>query len=115
MSDEIKTPETEELRRDIAETREELGETVAALTAKANVKSHAKVKVAERREKLHIKQQQVKAKVGGVGQKVGLGSPGQAREPATHLTKRAKERPVPTAAAGSLLVGFAIGWVLARR
>jgi ElaB/YqjD/DUF883 family membrane-anchored ribosome-binding protein len=86
---ESKTPEIEKIRRDIAETREELGDTVAALAQKADVKSQAKAKVAERKEKLHEKQEEVKAKV--------------------------KERPWPTAAAGALVVGLAIGWVFARR
>jgi ElaB/YqjD/DUF883 family membrane-anchored ribosome-binding protein len=115
VNEESKSPETEELQRDIAQTREELGQTVEALAQKADVKGQAKAKVAERKEKLHEKQEEVKAKVGEVGEKVGLRSPEQARETATHLTEKAKERPVPTAAAGALIVGIAIGWILARR
>jgi ElaB/YqjD/DUF883 family membrane-anchored ribosome-binding protein len=115
VNDQSKPPETEELRRDIAETREELGDTVEALAQKADVKSQAKAKVAERKEKLREKQEGVKAKVGEVREKVGSATPEQARDAATQLTARAKERPAPTAAVGVLLVGIAIGWLVARR
>ena len=37
--------EPEEIRRDIEETREELGDTVEALAAKTDVKAHAQEKV----------------------------------------------------------------------
>jgi uncharacterized coiled-coil DUF342 family protein len=84
-----KTPEIEEIRRDIAETREELGETVAALAHKADVKAQAKAKVAERKEQLHEKQEEVKANV--------------------------KEHPMLSVAAGTLVVGVVIGWILAKR
>jgi uncharacterized coiled-coil DUF342 family protein len=84
-----KTPEIEQIRRDIAQTREQLGDTVAALAHKADVKSQAKAKVAERKEQLHEKQEDVKANV--------------------------KDHPLLSAVAGALVIGLAIGWILARR
>ena len=42
---EQRTPE--EIERDIARTREQLGDTAEALAAKADVKAHAQEKVAE--------------------------------------------------------------------
>ena len=109
------TPQTEELRRDIAETREELGDTVEALAKKTDVKAQAKAKVAERKEKLHEKQEEVKVKLSEVREKVGSATPEQARETATHLSERARERPLPVAMVGALALGVAIGWVLGRR
>ena len=39
--------EPQEIRRDIAETRDELGDTVEALAAKTDVKAHAREKAEE--------------------------------------------------------------------
>jgi hypothetical protein len=54
MSETPKTESTaddpEELRKDIAEKRRELGDTAAELAAKADVKSQVKEKVDERKE-----------------------------------------------------------------
>jgi ElaB/YqjD/DUF883 family membrane-anchored ribosome-binding protein len=96
-NDETKTPEAQELRRDIAETREELGETVEALAHKTDVKGQAKAKVDE-----------VRGKVAGA-------TPEQARGAAAQVTERVKKRPAPSAAVGALLFGIVIGWMLARR
>jgi transposase-like protein len=90
-------PETEEIRREIAQTREELGDTVEALAKKTDVKSHAKAKVAEVREK------------------VSGATPDQATHAAVQVAERARERPVPVTAAAALIAGVAIGWALARR
>ena len=45
-------PTPEELRRDIEQTREQLGDTVDALAYKADVKSRAKENVEERTKEL---------------------------------------------------------------
>jgi ElaB/YqjD/DUF883 family membrane-anchored ribosome-binding protein len=115
VNEESKAPDPEELRRDIAETREELGNTVEALAQKTDVKGQAKAKVEERKEKLHEKQETVKAKVGEVRENVTSATPDQARETVTHLTERAKARPAPIAAMAALVLGIAIGWLVARR
>ena len=59
MGDGQKTPEPEEIRQEIVEAREELGDTVEALAEKADVKGRAKQKAA-------ATQETVKAKVGEV-------------------------------------------------
>lgn len=76
------TPSTEELRREIDETREELGETVEALAAKLDVK-----------QRLHDKADEVKADAGAKAQ--------DARETAAAA---AAEPPVQLIAAGVALV-----------
>ena len=56
-------PDPDQLREEIAQTREQLGETVEALAAKADVKAQAKERVEEGKE-------QAKAKVAEVGGQV---------------------------------------------
>jgi hypothetical protein len=79
-------PEDQEALRDqIEETRAELGETVEALSAKADVKGQVKEKVEERKEQLRDQQAQAEAKLGELG-------------------KQAKGNPVPLAAAAGAAI-----------
>ncbi|MGH2840952.1 MAG: DUF3618 domain-containing protein [Solirubrobacteraceae bacterium] len=55
--------ERELLQEEIAQTREELGETVEALVNKADVKAHVHEKVEETKEELREKQQEVTSRV----------------------------------------------------
>jgi ElaB/YqjD/DUF883 family membrane-anchored ribosome-binding protein len=80
---------TDELRTEIEQTRAELGETAAALGAKTDVKGRAK-------ERVHEIKENVAAKTPPSAETV-------------------KENPVPAAAVGALLVGFALGWIMASR
>jgi hypothetical protein len=83
----------EEIRRDIEETRGELGDTVEALAAKADVKAQAKERVSETTEDL-------KQKVSDVTPEA--------------VQSKAKQNPVPFAVGGALFVGFLLGRVSAR-
>jgi Protein of unknown function (DUF3618) len=65
--------ERELLQEEIAQTREELGETVEALVNKADVKAQVHEKVEESKEELRTKQRAVTSKVAGA-----------AREPKTY-------------------------------
>jgi hypothetical protein len=87
----------EQLRSEISQTRSELGETAAALGAKTDVKGRAK-------ERVHEIKDNVAAK-----------TPSSAGGAATSASTTVKQNPVPTAAIGALLAGFAIGWLLASR
>jgi hypothetical protein len=80
---------TDELRTEIEHTRAELGDTAAALGAKADVKGRAKERVHEIKENV------------------------AAKTPPSPET--VKENPVPAAAIAALLVGFALGWIMASR
>jgi cobalamin biosynthesis Mg chelatase CobN len=53
----------DQLRGEIAEARDELGETVEALAAKTDVKAQAKEKVEEQKAQLKDKQAQAQAKL----------------------------------------------------
>jgi F0F1-type ATP synthase assembly protein I len=82
----------EEIRRDIEETRGELGDTVEALAAKADVKAQAK-------ERVHEATDDLKQKVSDV-------TPESVQE-------SAKRNPVPFAVGAALIAGFVLGRVTA--
>lgn len=83
--------EQEALRAQIQETRAELGETVEALTAKADVKAQVRDKVEERKAMLRDQQAQAQAKLRDQ----------QARAQAKYgeVSEQAKSNPAPFAAA----------------
>ena len=80
-------PET--LRRDIEETRSELGATVEALSQKADVKAQVREKVDEGKVQLRQRQELVR--------------------------KDASERPAPYAAGAAVAVGVLVLWVIRKR
>ena len=80
----------EDIRADIEETREELGDTVEQLAAKTDVKAQAK------------------AKVESVKVKVGSATP-------SSVTDTASSNPVPAAAVAAFVGGILVGVILARR
>ncbi len=85
--------DAEAIRKEIEDTREQLGDTVAALSAKADVKAQASAKADELTRRAHE-----------------IGSDAKAR--AGELTDRAKQRPAPLIAGGVALV--AAVWLLRR-
>jgi len=74
-----------EIREDIAQTREELGETVEALAAKTDVKGQAKAKVEDARERALAKLEAVKHQVEAT-------NAGDAKERALAKVDAVKER-----------------------
>jgi hypothetical protein len=75
-----------EIREDIAQTREELGETVEALAAKTHVKGQAKAKLEDARERAI-------AKIDAAKRRVEAASPaGDAKERALAKLDAAKQR-----------------------
>jgi LPXTG-motif cell wall-anchored protein len=91
--------DTEQLRRDIARTRAELGATVEALSHKADLKAQARAKADQAKAQARERAELVKA---------------QAREKAALARSRAEENPAMPLAAG---IGVAIValWLLRRR
>ena len=61
-----KPDEKEQLREEISETREELGETVEALAGKADVKAQAKEKADEVTQQVQEQKTPIAAVAGGV-------------------------------------------------
>ena len=101
------TREPEEIRRDIEATRHDLGDTVEALAAKADVKAQAKQKVDD-----------VKASVAGrkddLMGKAKEASPDGATAAAGQMTQKARENPLPLAIVGGFAAGFLAGRLMSR-
>lgn len=96
------SPDPEQLQREIERTREELGDTVAALTAKADVKAQAKQKLDEARTSAAVKGEQLREKAKEI-------SPDSASTAAAQVSQKAKENPAPLAAAALFAAGFLVG------
>ena len=102
---EAKDPE--QLREEIEETRRELGDTVEALAAKADVKSRVREKVESTKESAAQKKDELLGKA-------RESSPDTVTAGASQATQKAKENPVPVAAVGSFLGGFVLGRLTKR-
>lgn len=101
------TGDPEEIRREIESTREELGDTVAALAAKADVKAQAKQKIDDTKAAVTGKKDELLGKA-------KQASPETASSAATSVSTKARQNPVPTAAVGAFAFGFVAGWLLRR-
>ena len=86
----------EEIRSDIEQTREELGDTAAALAAKADVKARAKEKIA------------------GAKQSVSEKTPGSTGEAAGGVKTAVERHPTAFAAAAGFVGGLVLGRITSR-
>ena len=91
----------EELRREIEDTREELGDTAAALAEKTDVKTRAREKFEDVKRTLSEKKESFASDTGG----------GAA---ATQAKAKAQENPVATSAVAAFVLGFLLGRVTSR-
>lgn len=87
----------EEIRADIEQSREELGDTVEALAAKTDVKAQAQAKVDEVKSQARAK------------------TPESAAQGFEQLKAKANERPVHSAAAAAFVAGLLAGLLIAQR
>jgi uncharacterized protein DUF3618 len=111
-SEEQKSPE--ELRREIEETREELGDTAAALAEKTDFKARARERVDGLKQTVAVKKEAVASKVGS-GDASGDGGAGaQASAVAAQARTKAQENPVATAALAAFVGGFLFGRITSR-
>jgi uncharacterized protein DUF3618 len=92
-----RTPE--QIQAEIDATREQLGDTVAAVSQKADISGQARGKVAEVKQTVQAKKDDLLAKAQS-------SSPESASTGAQQLKGTAQENPLPFAVAGALLVGF---------
>jgi hypothetical protein len=102
---ETKSPE--QIRAEIEQTREELGDTVEALAAKTDVKGQAKSRIAAAKDTAQSKRNEyiTKAK---------QAAPDSASAGADQLAATVKDKPLPFAVAAAILIALAIGWQLRR-
>jgi ElaB/YqjD/DUF883 family membrane-anchored ribosome-binding protein len=103
--EEAKTPA--EIRTEIDQTREELGDTVEALAEKTDVKAQAKAKVEDVKT-------QAKAKVEEVKAKAAEAAPESPQEGVQQAQTLVKQNPKPAAIAGVALALIVL-WRLLRR
>jgi Protein of unknown function (DUF3618) len=106
--DREKSPE--QLRAEIEETREELGETAAALAGKTDVKARAREKADELKRAAISRKDELLSKAPG-GSDPASGGGGAAL---AQLRTTARQNPVPTAALGALIGGFVLGRITRR-
>jgi ElaB/YqjD/DUF883 family membrane-anchored ribosome-binding protein len=104
----------EQLRHEIEETRAELGDTVDALSQKADVKTQVAEQVERGKAAWRERQEDVKAKVSGARERVAGATPDEAKRTASQVARTAEQRPVP-AIAVALGLGLLIGWSFGRR
>jgi ElaB/YqjD/DUF883 family membrane-anchored ribosome-binding protein len=93
----------EELRRDIEETREQLGDTVEALAEKSDVKAQAKRRVDSLKDS--ARQAQARAKAA---------APDSANAGAQQVATAVKQNPLPVAAGAAFFLGVVFGRRMAR-
>src|SRR5215210_3721979 len=108
-----------EIQQEIEQTREELGETVAALAEKTDVKARAKDKVqdvkdsvADKKEELASKAQ---AKKDDFASKAQQSTPSSIDTGQVAAVAREKAKQPPYIAAGAVFAGFVLGLLIARR
>ena len=104
----VTDPSPEQLRHDIEETRDELGDTVAALAEKADVKAQAKRKANEAKASVLKSKDEVL-------EHAKQASPEGARSAASRMSATAKENPLPTAVAGAFFAGVLVGVTAGRK
>jgi ElaB/YqjD/DUF883 family membrane-anchored ribosome-binding protein len=92
----------DELRSDIEETREQLGDTVEALAEKTDVKGQAKQRIDSLKTTAQQKQDEFRSKAQAA-------APESANAGAQRLVGAAKQNPLPVAAAGTLVASFLLG------
>ncbi|HEV7861387.1 MAG TPA: DUF3618 domain-containing protein [Acidimicrobiia bacterium] len=90
----------EEIRAEIEATRDELGETVEALAAKADIKA-----------RVMEKKQEVAEKIGEVRQSLTSATPEAGRDTFSSAAGRVRSNPMPAI----FLAGVVLGWLVGRR
>jgi ElaB/YqjD/DUF883 family membrane-anchored ribosome-binding protein len=102
VSDETDERSTETIQADILETREQLGDTVAALGHKSDVKGRAEDRISETRERVTGAAQDAAAKAQEA-------MPAAAQDGMERARAFVRSRPVEVSAAIGFLAGLAIG------
>jgi ElaB/YqjD/DUF883 family membrane-anchored ribosome-binding protein len=102
---EAKDPE--QIREEIEETRREMGDTVEALAAKADVKARMREKISSTKESAAQKKDDLMGKAREA-------SPDSMSSGANQATEIARDNPVPVAAIGACVGGFLLGRLTKR-
>ena len=108
VSASVGAEDTAQMRAEIEGTREDLGETVAALAEKTDVKGRAKDKLGGVRESVAAKRTEVT-------ERARESTPDGAGSALTTLQAQAERNPLVTAAVAALIGGFLVGRLTKRR
>jgi ElaB/YqjD/DUF883 family membrane-anchored ribosome-binding protein len=98
----------EEIRADIEQTREEVGDTVEALAAKTDVKAQAKSKVEDIKGNVRERADVLKTKAQTT-------TPESAQQGGQQVVAKVREKPAPFAIGGAVLLGFLLGRLTGKR
>jgi len=105
----------EEIRQEIDQTREELGDTVEALAAKTDVKAQVSGRVEAIKQDAASRVETLKQDAAERVDKAKEAVPDSAGEGAQQVADTVKAKPVPYTAGGAFVVGFLLGWLFGRR
>jgi ElaB/YqjD/DUF883 family membrane-anchored ribosome-binding protein len=105
--EEEKSPE--QLRAEIEDVREDLGDTAAALAAKTDVKARAREKVGEVKSSAAEKKEQWASKLRKETPAGETAAPSRGSSAVAQIRTRAQQNPVLTAGLGALIGGFLLG------
>jgi hypothetical protein len=103
-----------ELRAEIEDVRQDLGDTAAALAAKTDVKTRAREKADELKRSAKAKKDDLFPGGGQSTPDEGSGASATASSGLERLRATAKQNPVPTAALGAVVGGFLLGRLTRR-
>lgn len=98
----------EEIRADIARTREEVGDTVEALAEKTDVKRQVQQQVDDIKNRLDRGRQELSTRA-------KRATPSGAQEGGQQVVTKVTENPAPLALAAALAVGYLLGRRRGRR
>jgi ElaB/YqjD/DUF883 family membrane-anchored ribosome-binding protein len=109
----------EEIRAEIAQTQEQLGETVEALAEKTDVKARAHdridaVKDGAQERIGSVKENVAHVKDDGVSRARQV-TPESAQDGVHQVSATVQERPLPFATVAAFAAGLLVGWLLGRR
>jgi ElaB/YqjD/DUF883 family membrane-anchored ribosome-binding protein len=96
-----------EIRAEIEETREELGDTVAALADKTDIKGQTQQRMAAVKENLARKRDELTAKARNA-------TPDGAQQGGRQVVTTVRQHPAPVAVAGAAVAGFLLGRLTRR-
>ena len=105
--------DVEQARREVEQTRAEMGDTVEALSQKADLKAQYRQRMEERKATLRRRQDELKAKARQARGRASGATPDDAKRTASQLAQTAEQRPFP-AIGVAFGAGLLLGWLIAR-
>jgi len=112
-------PSADEIRAEIEETREQLGETVEALASKTDVRAQAHDRMEAAKEtvahNLGAARETVSGRAGAFVSRTREATPDSAGTGVQQVTSTVQRKPLPFATAGAFLAGIVVGRLLGRR